>query len=232
MAEDIKIKYPDFEDEFCDIYNLYKEYCMSSPERMYALYKAVIYIINSNIPGDIVECGVWKGGNCMIIAAVLKQMGITDKKIYLYDTFTGMSEPTEKDISYRGGSVASTWKVHQREGYNELCYSPLEEVINNLRKIDYPQENFIFVKGKVEDTLTGTVPEQISLLRLDTDWYESTLCEMIYLYPKLSIKGILIIDDYGHWKGAKIAVDNYLKDNNIKMYLGRMDYTGRIAVKP
>jgi O-methyltransferase len=85
--------------------------------------------------------------------------------------------------------------------------------------------------GKVEDTFPKDTPDKIAILRLDTDWYESTRHELIHLYPKLSIGGVLIIDDYGHWEGARKAVDEYINDNTLRILLNRIDYTGRIAVK-
>ena len=88
-----------------------------------------------------------------------------------------------------------------------------------------------FVAGDVEQTIPGVVPEQISLLRLDTDWYESTRHELKHLYPRLIRGGVLIIDDYGHWKGARQAVDEYLAETGAKLLLNRIDYTGRAAVK-
>lgn len=93
------------------------------------------------------------------------------------------------------------------------------------------RSNCFFVKGKVEDTVPEKAPDRISLLRLDTDWYESTYHGLLHLYPRLSVGGVLIIDDYGHWAGAKKAVDQYLNENHLKLLLNRIDDTGRIGVK-
>jgi O-methyltransferase len=87
------------------------------------------------------------------------------------------------------------------------------------------------VKGKVEDTVPKNAPEKIALLRLDTDWYESTRRELVHLFPRLVPGGVLIIDDYGHWQGARKAVDEYIAGNQVKILLNRVDYTGRIGVK-
>jgi len=89
----------------------------------------------------------------------------------------------------------------------------------------------IFIQGKVEDTLPKITPEKISLLRLDTDWYESTYQELLHLFPKLSKGGTIIIDDYGHWKGAREAVDDYFKEKGIKILLNRIDEIGVIGIK-
>jgi hypothetical protein len=95
----------------------------------------------------------------------------------------------------------------------------------------YDREKISFVKGKVEETIPDNAPQSISLLRLDTDWYESTRHELIHLYPRLSHGGVIIIDDYGHWLGARKAVDEYIEQNNLCLLLNRLDYTGRIGVK-
>ena len=204
---------------------------MTSVERMYSLYNAVEYVINANIPGDIVECGVWKGGSSMISALTLLNKGNTNKNLYMYDTYSGMSEPTEKDADFKGNSPLEEWKRSEKGNINEWCFSPLEEVQKNIFSTGYPKENLHFVKGKVEDTIPKTIPEEISILRLDTDWYESTYHELKHLFPLLSKKGVLIIDDYGHWSGSKDAVDQYFQENNIKILLNRIDYTGRISIK-
>ena len=104
--------------------------------------------------------------------------------------------------------------------------------MENLILTNYPINNFQLIKGKVEDTLPGIMlPDSISLLRLDTDFYESTLHELKHLYPLLSKNGVLIIDDYGHWQGCKQAVDEYFDKENISLLLNRIDYTGRVAIK-
>lgn len=221
------------ENEFWQIHELCKQYTMTSDERMYSLYKAVKYIALSGIKGDFVECGVWKGGSAMIIASTLELCGINDRKIILYDTFEGMSEPSEYDKKNAPTSNVDTiqefWKKSQNGNINQWCYSSIEEVKSNLLKTSYPFDMFELVKGKVEDTIPAIIPDNISLLRLDTDWYESTKHELIHLYPILSIKGILIIDDYGSWAGAKKAVDEYF--DNIPLLFNRVDSTGRIAIK-
>jgi len=107
----------------------------------------------------------------------------------------------------------------------------LDEVKKNVYGTGYPQDKIHFVKGKVEDTIPGTMPNQIALLRLDTDWYQSTMHELTHLFPLLQAKGVLIIDDYGHWQGAGKAVDEYFADKQISILLNRIDYSGRIAIK-
>jgi len=220
------------ETEFEEIYKICKNFTATSKERMYALYKAIEYIVNSKIPGDFVECGVLEGGSAMVIAHTLIKMGETNRKIYLYDTFEGMSKPSGKDRRISDGTSAiSKWKKQQKKGHNKWCFVSLSKVKKNLFSTRYPQKNLIFIKGKVEDTIPEYIPSKIAILRLDTDWYESTKHELNYLYPLLIKHGVLIIDDYGHWAGCKKAVDEYFIENNISILLNRIDYGGRIGIK-
>lgn len=219
------------EEGFHEIYSQCKAYTMTSPERMFALYKAIEYIVKANINGDVVECGVWKGGSCMLSALALMKMKAIDRKIYLYDTYEGMSKPTDEDIDICGSLAQTSWKQHQKEQTNDWCYASLGEVQRNMYSTGYPYENIIFIKGKVEETIPRTIPESISLLRLDTDFHSSTHHELDYLFPRLSTNGVLILDDYGHWKGAREAVNDYFEVHNIEILLNRIDYTGRIGIK-
>ena len=129
------------------------------------------------------------------------------------------------------GIPASVLLKEADRSSNIWAYSPMDEVRMNVSSIGYPSSRLRFVKGRVEHTVPRDAPEQISVLRLDTDWYESTRHELIHLYPRISIGGVLIIDDYGHWEGARRAVDEYLSEQNATILLNRIDSTGRIAVK-
>lgn len=221
----------DMEPEFLEFFRLCSPFSMTSLERMYGLFKAIEYLEKNQIQGDFVECGVWKGGSSMLAISSFLHFNNTSRKIYMYDTFEGMSEPTEKDVSVRGEEVSGNWENLKQENERVFCYSTLDEVRNNIKTIGYPENRIHFVKGKVEDTIPQNSPDKISILRLDTDWFESTKHELIHLYPKLVPGGVLIIDDYGHWKGAREAVDNYFAENNLFPFLGRLDYTGRIMIK-
>jgi hypothetical protein len=222
----------DMNDEFRKLYGKCKFYTMTSIERMYALYQAVKYVVDLKIAGDFVECGVYKGGSAMLIAYTLLELRENYRKIYLYDTFTGMSKPTEKDRRFLDKTYAiDKWEKVQKKDYVDWAFASLDEVKENMFLTKYPQNNLVFVKGMVENTIPASIPSQISLLRLDTDWFESTYHELKYLFPLLSNKGIVIIDDYGHWMGAKEATDKFFSENKILILLNRIDGTGRLGIK-
>ncbi|OBZ08003.1 hypothetical protein A8L34_24945 [Bacillus sp. FJAT-27264] len=204
-----------------------RKYTLTSFERMFSLYQSISYIVKNNIKGAIVECGVWKGGSMMLSAYSLISLNATDRNLYLYDTFSGMTAPTEIDTSLFNENAKQLWLEHD-QGW---AVGPKEEVIKNMKSTGYPMENIHFIEGKVEETIPAHIPGSIALLRLDTDWYESTYHELNHLFPILSPKGILIIDDYGHWKGSKIATDKYIDENNLALFLHKIDYTARLAVK-
>ncbi len=227
--------FPDFDQADFHLINKIQQFTLTSPERIFALIRAVEYIASSNIPGDIVECGVWRGGSIMAVASTLLRLGRTNRHLFLYDTFEGMTEPTEHDISFAGAKASDLLRRRinrRRNTTNPICANaPLDQVRESVLSIGYDANKIHFVKGRVEDTIPEISPERVSLLRLDTDWYESTRHELIHLFPRLSTGGVIIIDDYGHWQGAKKAVDEYLKENRISLLLNRIDYTGRIGIK-
>jgi hypothetical protein len=218
------------DENFLDIYSLAKDYTMTSKFRCYSLYKSVEFIIKKQIPGALVECGVWKGGNGIIMCETLKRLGDTSRDIYLYDTYEGMVEPGKFDNQLKSGENALfRWKKMMRKDRNDWCYASQDEVRNTLEATGYPKERIKIVKGKVEDTLPKVQPAEISILRLDTDWYESTKCELEILYPKLIAGGLLIIDDYGSWAGSKKAVDEYFSESPLLLH--RIDAGSRISHK-
>ncbi|MGB9913627.1 MAG: TylF/MycF/NovP-related O-methyltransferase, partial [Candidatus Kapaibacteriota bacterium] len=131
---------------------------------MYALYNAVEYIVKSGITGDFVECGVWKGGSTMLMALTLLKMKETNRKIYLYDTFEGMTQPTELDyeVSNNNARTIDVWEKYQKNDFNEWCFASLPEVKNNMKLTGYPENNLVFVKGRVEETIPKTIPFEIA----------------------------------------------------------------------
>jgi O-methyltransferase len=223
--------YPDFEQDALEVIDRVRPYTMTSAERLYALIQALKYIVRAGIQGDIVECGVWKGGSMMAAALTLLALGDTSRELYLFDTFEGMSQPTEEDIDVYGRPASRLLASKRRVTEATRAFAPEDAVRSNLATVGYPSERLNFVKGQVEKTIPSHAPPQIALLRLDTDWYDSTRHELIHLLPRLSVGGVLIVDDYGHWRGAKHAVDEYLAEQRISLLLNRIDYTGRIAIK-
>jgi O-methyltransferase len=205
-------------------------FTMTSAERMAALLNATTHLTKNQIPGDIAECGVWRGGSMMIVALTLLAYGDRTRSLYLYDTYEGMSAPTDQDKDV-GGLSAEAQLQRDPRGTGIWCYASLEDVRANILSTGYPEDKVHFIKGKVEDTIPGTLPSKLSLLRLDTDWYVSTKHELLHLFPLLDARGILVIDDYGHWQGARKAVDEYFHERGEPVYLHRIDYTGRILVR-
>lgn len=206
---------------------------MTSDERLFSTILLCKYIITEKIPGDFVECGVWRGGNSILAASIFQEYGVK-KKVYLFDTFEGMTRPTEFDRQASDGLPAEIeFSKSQHHNYNEWCYASLNEVQENFRKAGLLNDNIIFVKGDVLQTLAeaSLLPSKISVLRLDTDWYESTKVELEILYPRVSVGGGIIIDDYGHWSGAKKATDEYFDKFGSRPLLHYIDYTGRLGIK-
>lgn len=217
-----------------------RPYTMTSPLRIEAVAQAVRYCVRAGIPGDFAECGVWRGGSVMAMLLALLELGVDDRDVWLYDTFEGMTAPTAEDTSaYEQESALATWQQASNKGeqawggmFNQQIFNQ-DDVRAALLQTGYPQARLHFVKGPVEATIPATLPQQLALLRLDTDWYESTRHEMQHLYPLLQQSGVLIIDDYGHWQGCRKAVDEYFAADAVTpAMLHRVDYTGRIAIKP
>jgi len=225
---------PDITEQEWQTYLSVQEYTMTSLERVLTAIRAAAHISENHIFGDIVECGVWRGGSTMAIARTLLEHNDVSRRLYLYDTFEGMVEPTTADTDFRGREAAALLSsakqlVEQKTESTIWAYASLEDVRANLEKTRYPAEKIVFTKGPVEKTIPDTIPDAIAILRLDTDWYESTRHELIHLYPRLSKGGILIVDDYGHWSGSRKAVDEFFSG---QLFLNRIDYSGRLAIKP
>lgn len=225
---------PDFDEQTTRIFNTVNPYTMTSPERIAALVEAVRYVVANKIAGDFVECGVWRGGSSMAAALALKELGDESRELWLYDTYEGMSAPTEEDVDIAGQTADKKFTQRQlTEDSSEWCRSPIDDVRQNLQSTGYPADKMHFIKGKVEETIPEEIPAgPIAILRLDTDWYESTRHEMEHLYPRLLKDGVLILDDYGYWQGARKAVDEYFAAHGIRPLMGRVDTDGRMLLKP
>lgn len=225
-------------DDILAIIDKLRPYTMTSAERIAALVDAMRYLLDRNIDGALVECGVWRGGSILAMIHCLQEQDAKPRDIYLYDTFEGMTEPTEHDVAHTGETASEEWKQSHQQGkrawdnfFSAEAFD-FDSVRETLLATGYPEKHLHFVKGPVEETLPTTLPERIALLRLDTDWYESTLHELNHLYPLLCQSGVLIIDDYGHWQGCRRAVDEYFASPQVaSILLNRIDYTGRIAIK-
>ena len=223
---------PDFNEEEMETIKQAQPYTMTGRANMFSFIHAVKNIVKNNVPGDIVECGVWKGGSMMVAARTLANLKISDRTLWLYDTYEGMTKPTEDDVSWHGEDADKTFKqLKTGDNSADWCHGPLEGVKQAVFSTGYDQAMFKFIKGPVEETIPDNLPKQIAILRLDTDFYESTKHELKHLYPLLSRGGILIIDDYGFWKGSRKAVDEYIRDNNLPIFLHRIDSTARLAIK-
>ncbi|MFD9750999.1 TylF/MycF/NovP-related O-methyltransferase [[Kitasatospora] papulosa] len=220
----------DYDDEAKDIIRAVKPYTMTSPERLNAFVLATRHIVRHGIPGDIVECGVWRGGSMQACAKTLLSLGETDRDLYLFDTYEGMTPPTAEDLR-RDGRPARELLDAQGKDRPIWAVASLEDVQAGFERVPYPKDRVHYVRGKVEDTLPERAPERISILRLDTDWYASTKHELHHLYGRLVSGGVLLIDDYGYWQGSRQAVDEFLEETGEQLLLLRMD-EGRIAVKP
>ncbi|WP_353510045.1 TylF/MycF/NovP-related O-methyltransferase [Intrasporangium sp.] len=208
-----------------------KPWTMTSPEKLNALILSVRHVVKHDIPGAVVECGVWRGGSMQAAARTLMEAGDTSRGLYLFDTFEGMSAPTDKDRRRHDGASAADLLHSSPKESGVWAVATLDHVQSGMARIGYPEERVHYVQGMVEDTIPERAPEQISILRLDTDWYESTKHELNHLYPRLSSGGVLLLDDYGWWEGAKTAVDEWLEKTGERLLLLRMA-EGRVAVKP
>lgn len=219
----LRRRFPDFDDSTVEIIHRVTPFTMTSAQRIAAVVQAVRYVEARGIPGDFVECGVWRGGSSMAAALAFS----TPRTLHLFDTFEGMSAPGDDDRRFDGAPAGA---LIGAAGDDDLihCCAALDEVKGNLASTGYAGE-VRYIQGRVEETLPERAPERIAILRLDTDWYASTRHELEHLYPRLAPGGVLIIDDYGYWAGARKAVDEYFGG---RMLLNRIDRTGRICVKP
>lgn len=220
----------DYEDDYRAIIRAVRPYTMTSNDKLHGLITATKYIHDHGIPGAIVECGVWRGGSMHAVARTLDAAGDHSRDMYLFDTFEGMTAPTEKDERHDGRTAADLLETSQRNAA-VWAYASLDDVRNSFADVPYPADRIHYVEGPVEKTVPEHAPAQIALLRLDTDWYESTKHEFDHLYPRLVSGGVLLIDDYGWWKGSRTATQEFLAETGERLLLIRMA-SGRIAVKP
>ena len=228
----LSTNFPEITRDEISTLDLCRSYTKTGDERLFALIRACKYVLKAGIPGAFVECGVWKGGSVMAMAETMIESDERERDIYLFDTFEGMPRPTEEDVDYTGKKASETFDEKKiDEDSSNWGNVSLEVVKANLNLVTYPIHLLHFVKGKVENTIPKSAPDQIAFLRLDTDFYTSTKHELEHLFPRLAKGGVLIIDDYGHYMGARKAVDEYLAENHVHILLNRIDYSGRIGVR-
>ncbi len=216
------------------LYDEVREFTMTSAEAVFALTSATRHVVAAQVPGAVVECGVWRGGSMMAVARTLVDLGRTDVPLYLFDTFEGMPEPSDEDVLWTGESATDLLATETGRSAELLrAEASLDDVRHTMGRTGYPSHLVHYVEGKVQDTLPAGAPASIALLRLDTDWYESSRHELEHLYPRLSPGGVLILDDYGWWNGVRKATDEYFAAHPPAPLLIRVDASGaRIGVKP
>ncbi len=220
-------EHSDFDAAFLELCERVRPYTVTSKERIAALVNATEYVVRRRIAGDFVECGAWRGGSAMVMALTLQRLGAGDRRLWLYDTFTFFPDPGREDVDLWGRSMKAHWE-QVWEGAPPMGLSA-EDVRATVSASGYDPSLLTLVEGLVEDTIPAQAPDRIALLRLDTDWYASTKHELEHLYPRLEPGGVLIVDDYGHFQGARQAVDEYFAEDPI--LLSRVDYSCRMAVK-
>jgi O-methyltransferase len=220
----------DYDEDFCEIIRAVRPYSMTGNDKLHALISATKYVSRYDVPGDIVEFGVWRGGGMKAVALTLEAADDFSRDLYLYDTFEGMTAPTDKDVRFDGAPAAGLLETSGKDTA-VWAVASLEDVQERFTDGRYPQDKIHFIKGPVEETVPEHLPEQISILRLDTDWYESTDHEFKHAYDRLVSGGVLMIDDYGWWQGSRTATDEFLERTGAKLLLLRMA-SGRVAIKP
>lgn len=193
-----------------EIITIVRPYTSVSHERLQNVLTLVERVVNENIPGDLAEVGVWKGGLLMAMALKCKQLGVT-RTIHAYDTFSGMTPPGAEDIDLDGRPASSMLS-------SVKCEASLTDVITAVNQVNYP--SIMYHVGDITKADVSRFPP-FALLRLDTDWYESTRFELAHMEPRVSLGGFIIVDDYGHWKGSRRAVDEFSPPA-----LNPIDYTG------
>lgn len=207
-------------------------FTMSDIQRIVSTINAIEYIVHYGIEGNIVECGVWRGGQMMAAAMTLKHLN-ENRNLILFDTFTGMTNPETVDVDIHGCSAQPVYEASLLKSIGKRwCEASITDVMQNIESTGYPTDLVEYVVGPVEETIPKENLSKIAYLRLDTDWYSSTLHELTFLYPLVVRYGVVCIDDYGHWQGARKATDEYITSQDLPIFLHRIDYSGRQFIKP
>lgn len=195
-----------------------RPYTALFPLRLCALYRLSREIDRLSVPGDVVECGVYNGGSAALMASNCTRSPL-DRKIWLFDSFQGLPQPTEKDGQK---AQACCW----------WCHGDLSKVEEVFEKLSIPETRTRIVKGWFHDTFPSVDIQDIALLHIDADWYESVKLCFERFYDSVRPGGFIVIDDYGHWEGARRATNEFLETRGINARLTKVDYTGRYFQKP
>ena len=222
LQQDYKLKIEDRE-----IIQEVSSRTMTNTNSLMNLISATRYINAANIEGAFVECGVWRGGSALAFCLTTLQSDGHLRPVYLFDTFEGFVDTGEQDFQLSDGRNASRLFDLDK---NYVCEASLIDVQNGFDAIEYPKNLVNYRVGDITRTTIDQLPGKIALLRLDTDYYESTKWELENLYPLLQTGGILIVDDYDHWNGSRKACDEYFKKIGNQNFLMHME-NGRIMIK-
>lgn len=206
-------------NEFSRLHAAVRPYTECGNARLRGLYGAVQHVVTRGIPGDVVECGTARGGSAALMGLTLKSLGAR-RTLWLFDTFEGLPPPSAADPDR---AIAELYTGMFRGGYEEV-----RALLERFRIL----EDSRMVKGLFQDTLPTAEVGAVAVLHLDGDWYESILVCLEHLYDRVTPGGVIQFDDYGHWEGARKAVDEFLDRRSIRVPLKRLDYAARVLVKP
>lgn len=205
--------------EFDATFRRIRSISMVSHARLHSLHESVRYVVRNNIPGDIVECGVARGGSAAVMALALQCLR-AQRRMWLFDTFSGLPEPTAADPDY---AIA--------RNYTGLYGTAADEIRASFVRLGIATDNIEFVPGLFQQTLASSRVSQIAVLHVDGDWYESVKTTMEAFYDRVSPLGIIQFDDYGHWLGANKAINEFMSQRAIKVPLEYIDFSGRRMIK-
>lgn len=215
--------------DFSRKFDLVRKYSMTPVERLYDLYKAVHYVNSASVPGDIVEVGVWKGG-ALGMASLASSDHSLSRRFCGFDTFTGHLPPSEDETDLWGNNLYERWRAETENGRTGWAAISKNEVAKNFAQLGGNLEQLELIEGDIVKTVADwDYTREISILRIDVDWYPETKASLEGLFPSLAQGGVLICDDYGHHSGAKKAVDDFFSDKPIR--LSHVDYSCVVAVK-
>lgn len=190
---------------------------MIGRKRLSQLQHCIEEVLHEHIPGDLIECGVWRGGATIFMRAVLKAYGDVHRQVWVADSFNGLPPPDAENYPADKGD-----RLHR---FQQLAVS-VEEVKANFIRYGLLDDQVQFLPGWFKDSLRTTSIDRLAILRADGDMYESTTQILTYLYPKLSVGGYCIIDDYGAVPGCRQATDDYRRQQGVTEPLQWIDWTG------